>query len=181
MTCFAIQECIYTFSVVVIMSVHACHELLIHWTNDLFYYTGLHLLLINKLNHYSSKQDLSSKPALFSSSSNRCQAISESYLDHSDAEGIFLIILAIVGLIAVVVVSIAMGILRNFAIQIKVSGKELMLIGITLFLFLSVLKPSILVCFFQRGYVFHCIKVVYTVKPFYQGHPEISTLTNCAL
>ena len=34
-------------------------------------------------------------------------SISESYLAHSDAEGIFLIILAIVGLIAVVLVSIA--------------------------------------------------------------------------
>ena len=32
-------------------------------TNDLFYYTELHPLLISKLNHYNSKQDLSSKPA----------------------------------------------------------------------------------------------------------------------
>ena len=58
MRLFTLQEYIYTYSVVVI-----CQELLIHWTNDLFYYTGLHLLLINKINHHNSKQDLSSKPA----------------------------------------------------------------------------------------------------------------------
>ena len=63
MTCFAIQEYIYTFSVVVIMSVHVVSgclylELLIHWSNDLFCYTGVHLYIFCCCNNVSSCQEL---------------------------------------------------------------------------------------------------------------------------
>ena len=100
--------------------------------------------------------------------SNHCQAISKSYLDHSDTEGILLIILAIVGLIAVIVVAIAMGILRKFP-SIRFSGKEIMfllLIGITLCFLLSVffiLEPSILVCSFQRLTTWLCFSLIFSV------------------
>ena len=50
--CFGIL--VYTYS----NNVSSCQELLIHWANDLFYYTGLHLLLINKLNHHNSVEYL---------------------------------------------------------------------------------------------------------------------------
>ena len=58
MRLFTTQEYNYTYSVVLIMS-----GIVNTWNNDLFYYTGLHLLLINKLNHYNSKQNLNSIPA----------------------------------------------------------------------------------------------------------------------
>ena len=97
--------------------------------------------------------------------SSRCQAIRESYLDHSDAWGIFLIILALGGLIAVILVIVALGIFWNTPI-IKSSGREqmiLLLIGITLCFLLSVffiVKPSIPICFFQRVSTWFCFSLI---------------------
>ncbi len=97
--------------------------------------------------------------------SNTCVSIAESYLDPSDAWGIFLIILALIGLIIVSFVGVAMGIFWNTPI-VKASGREqmiLLLVGITLS-FLStvffVIKPSIPLCVFQRICVWLCFSLI---------------------
>ena len=51
--CFTSYTGVHLYILCCCNNVSSCQELLIHWINDLFYYTGLHLLLINKLNHYN--------------------------------------------------------------------------------------------------------------------------------
>ena len=97
--------------------------------------------------------------------SNSCQAINEAYLDPTDAWGIVLILVAIIGLIAVVVVSIALIVFWNTAI-IKSSGREqmvLLLIGIALCFLVTVffiVEPSIGVCLFQRFGTWLCFSLI---------------------
>ena len=84
-----------------------------------------------------------------------CIDIDESYLKPSDPWGIVLIILAIIGLIAVVFVTSVFIWFWNTPI-VKSSGREqmmLVLIGITLCFILTVfylLKPSAVICAFRR-------------------------------
>ena len=84
-----------------------------------------------------------------------CIDVDESYLKPSDAWGIVLIILAIIGLIAVVFVTSVFIWFWNTPI-VKSSGREqmvLVLIGITLCFILTVfylLKPSAVSCAFRR-------------------------------
>ena len=84
-----------------------------------------------------------------------CIDIDESYLKPSDAWGIVLIILAIIGLIAVVFVTSAFIWFWNTPI-VKSSGREqmiLLLIGLTLCFFITIfflLKPSPASCGLQR-------------------------------
>ena len=89
------------------------------------------------------------------SGSTHCIDINASYLKPSDPWGIVLILLAIIGLIAVVFVTCVFIWFWNTPI-VKSSGREqmiLMLIGLTLCLFsalLYLLKPSPAICGFQR-------------------------------
>ena len=97
--------------------------------------------------------------------SDSCQTIKESYLDPSDAWGIVLIIVAVIGLTAVVLVCIAMGFFWNTPI-IKSSGREqmvLLLIGITLcFLIIPffIITPSLTICLFQRAGTWLCFSLI---------------------
>lgn len=97
--------------------------------------------------------------------STSCVALEESYLRYSDAWSIVLMIMAIIGLISVVFVSVALGLYWNTPI-IKSSGREqmiLLLVGIALtFLttFFFVSKPSTFVCFFQRASLWFCISFI---------------------
>ena len=99
------------------------------------------------------------------SGSNACKHIREAYLDPSDAWGIVLIIVAILGLITVVLVCIAMGIFWSTPI-IKSSGREqmiLLLTGTTLCFLLTIffiLKPSIPICLFQRVGTWFCLSLI---------------------
>ena len=97
--------------------------------------------------------------------SSYCQPITQSYLEPSDAWGVVLILLAVLGIACVVFISISMGIFWNTPI-IKASGREqmiLLLIGIAL-CFLSsvffVIKPSVPVCLFQRISLWVCFSII---------------------
>ncbi|XP_011403383.1 PREDICTED: metabotropic glutamate receptor 2-like [Amphimedon queenslandica] len=97
--------------------------------------------------------------------STSCVALEESYLRYRDAWSIVLMIMAIIGLISVVFVSVALGLYWNTPI-VKSSGREqmiLLLVGIALtFLttFFFVSKPSTFVCFFQRSSLWFCISFI---------------------
>lgn len=87
--------------------------------------------------------------------SDSCLPIPQSYLDPSDAWGVFLLALAFTGLITVLLVIVALIRFWNTPI-VKASGREqmvLLLIGIAL-CFIStsffVVKPSIPICLLQR-------------------------------
>ena len=97
--------------------------------------------------------------------SSYCQPITQSYLEPSDAWGVVLILLAVLGIACVVFISISMGIFWNTPI-IKASGREqmiLLLIGIAL-CFLSsvffVIKPSVPICLFQRISLWVCFSII---------------------
>ena len=87
--------------------------------------------------------------------SDSCIPITESYLDPSDAWGIFLIILALIGLLCVTFFCVALGIFWNKPI-VKASGREqmiLLLVGIALSFastIFFIIKPSIPLCLLQR-------------------------------
>ena len=97
--------------------------------------------------------------------STSCIALEESYLRYGDPWSIVLMIMAIIGLISVVFVSVALGLYWNTPI-VKSSGREqmtLLLVGIALtFLttFFFVSKPSTFVCFFQRASLWFCISFI---------------------
>ena len=97
--------------------------------------------------------------------SHFCREIEETYLKPNDIVGIFLIIVAAVGLICVASVSIALAIYWNNPI-IKSSGREqmtLLLVGITLCFLVTIffiLKPSIAVCLFRRIGVWFCFYLI---------------------
>ena len=97
--------------------------------------------------------------------SNGCIDIEESYLKPSDGWSIVLILLAIIGLLAVVFVSGVFIYFWNTPI-VKSSGREqmaLLLIGITLCFLITVvfiLKPSVVVCTLQRISAFFCSSLV---------------------
>ena len=99
------------------------------------------------------------------SGSDLCQRIKETYLNPSDGFGILLIIIAIIGLISIILVSIALGIFWNAPI-IKSSGREqmiLLLVGISicfLVTFFFVAKPSVSVCLFQRVFTWFCFSLI---------------------
>ena len=97
--------------------------------------------------------------------SSYCQSIEESYLEPGDPWGIFLIILATLGMISVVFFSISLAVFWNKPI-IKASGREQMiflLIGSSLS-FLSttffLIKPSIAVCTLQRISTWLCFSII---------------------
>ncbi len=94
-----------------------------------------------------------------------CNDIQQLYLDPSDSWGISLIILCSIGIISVVLVTIAMIIFWNKPV-IKSSGREqmmLLLAGAT-WCFLStiffILRPSITVCLLQRMSTWLCFSVI---------------------
>ena len=97
--------------------------------------------------------------------SNGCVDIEESYLKPSDAWSIVLILLAIIGLLAVIFVSVVFIYFWNTPI-VKSSGREqmvLLLTGITLCFLITVifiLKPSVAVCTLQRISAFFCSSLV---------------------
>ena len=97
--------------------------------------------------------------------SDSCISITESYLDPSDAWGIFLILLALIGLIAVTFIAVALGIFWNTPI-VKASGREqmiLLLVGIALSFastMFFVIKPSIGLCVFQRICTWLCFSLI---------------------
>ena len=97
--------------------------------------------------------------------SDSCQDIEESYLDPSDVWAIFLIVLAFIGIVAVVLVCIAMGVFWNTPI-IKSSGREqmlLLLVGIALCFVLTLVflfKPSAIVCSLQRMGTWFCFSLI---------------------
>ena len=97
--------------------------------------------------------------------STKCVPISEDYLSYSNPWAIVLIIMALLGLAAVVFVYVVMLFRWNTPI-IKSSGREQMtvlLVGITLcflWTFLFVAKPSIAICFFQRLGLWLCFSFI---------------------
>ena len=97
--------------------------------------------------------------------SETCQSIDEEFLDPSDVWAIVLIVIACFGFIAVVLVSIALGIFWNTPI-VKSSGREqmvLLLSGILLCFILTfffVVKPSIPICLFQRVSTWLCFSLI---------------------
>ena len=97
--------------------------------------------------------------------SNGCVDIEESYLKPSDGWSIVLILLAIIGLLAVIIVSGVFIYFWNTPI-VKSSGREqmiLLLTGITLCFLITVifiLKPSVVVCTLQRISAFFCSSLV---------------------
>ena len=123
--------------------------------------------------------------------SNGCVDIEESYLKPSDGWSIVLILLAIIGLLAVVIVSGVFIYFWNTPI-VKSSGREqmvLLLTGITLCFLITVvfiLKPSVAVCTLQRISAFFCsslvisslfIKLVRITRIFL--HKNIATRPKC--
>ena len=123
--------------------------------------------------------------------SNGCVDIEESYLKPSDAWSIVLILLAIIGLLAVVFVSGVFIYFWNTPI-VKSSGREqmvLLLSGITLCFLITVVfipKPSVVVCTLQRIGAWFCfsliisalfIKLVRITRIFL--NQEISTRPKC--
>ena len=97
--------------------------------------------------------------------STSCVPVSEEYLEYSSPWSIILLLLAVIGLLSVVFVSIVMLKYWNTPI-IKSSGREqmiMLLIGITLcflWTFLFVSKPSIGICFFQRLGLWLCFSLI---------------------
>ena len=97
--------------------------------------------------------------------SNGCVDIEESYLKPSDGWSIVLILLAIIGLLAVVFVSGVFIYFWNTPI-VKSSGREqmiLLLSGITLCFLITVvfiMKPSVAVCTLQRIGVWFCFSLI---------------------
>ena len=97
--------------------------------------------------------------------SSYCQPIRKSYLSVGEWLGIFLVILAFFGLVCVVIVCIAMGMLWKNP-MIKSSGREQMLVllcGVTMCFLLTVvflLEPSPAVCFFQRAGTWFCFSLM---------------------
>ena len=97
--------------------------------------------------------------------SNGCEDIEESYLKPSDGWSIVLILLAIIGLLAVVFVSGVFIYFWNTPI-VKSSGREQMVIlltGITLCFLITVvfiLKPSLAVCTLQRIGAWFCFSLI---------------------
>ena len=97
--------------------------------------------------------------------SNGCVDIEESYLKPSDGWSIALILLAIIGLLAVVFVSGVFIYFWNTPI-VKSSGREqmvLLLSGITLCFLITVvfiLKPSVAVCTLQRIGAWFCFTLI---------------------
>ena len=123
--------------------------------------------------------------------STRCVDIKESYLKPSDAWSIVLLLLAIIGLLAVVFVSGVFIYFWNTPI-VKSSGREqmvLLLTGITLCFLITVVfipKPSVAVCTLQRISTFFCsslvisslfIKLVRITRIFL--HKNIATRPKC--
>ena len=97
--------------------------------------------------------------------SNGCVDIEESYLKPSDGWSIVLILLAIIGLLAVVFVSGVFIYFWNTPI-VKSSGREqmvLLLTGITLCFLITVVfipKPSVAVCTLQRIGAWFCFSLI---------------------
>ena len=97
--------------------------------------------------------------------STSCVNIKESYLKPSDAWSIVLILLAIIGLIAVILVSGVFIYFWNTPI-VKSSGREqmvLLLSGITLCFLITVVfipKPSVSVCTLQRIGAWFCFSLI---------------------
>ena len=97
--------------------------------------------------------------------SNGCVDIEESYLKPSDGWSIVLILLAIIGLLAVVFVSGVFIYFWNTPI-VKSSGREqvvLLLTGLTLCFLITVvfiLKPSVAVCTLQRIGAWFCFSLI---------------------
>ena len=97
--------------------------------------------------------------------SNGCVDIGESYLKPSDGWSIVLILLAIIGLLAVVFVSGVFMYFWNTPI-VKSSGREqmvLLLSGITLCFLITVVfipKPSVAVCTLQRIGAWFCFSLI---------------------
>ena len=97
--------------------------------------------------------------------SNGCVDIEESYLKPSDSWSIVLILLAIIGLLAVVFVSGVFIYFWNTPI-VKSSGREqmvLLLIAITLCFLITIVfipKPSVAVCTFQRIGAWFCFSLI---------------------
>ena len=97
--------------------------------------------------------------------SNGCVNMEESYLKPSDAWSIVLILLAIIGLLAVIFVSVVFIYFWNTPI-VKSSGREqmvLLLSGITLCFLITVVfipKPSVSVCTLQRIGAWFCFSLI---------------------
>ena len=97
--------------------------------------------------------------------SSYCEPIRKSYLSVGKWFGILLVILAFFGLICVVIVCIAMGILWKNP-MIKSSGREQMVVllcGVTMCFLITVfflVEPSPAVCFFQRAGTWFCFSLM---------------------
>lgn len=97
--------------------------------------------------------------------SNSCQTIEESFLNVSDNFGIFLTVLASIGLILVATTALLMAILWNTPV-IKSSGREQMILLLSgvMVCFLQtaffLMKPMYAVCFFQRAGTWFCFSII---------------------
>ena len=98
--------------------------------------------------------------------STGCVDIAESFLEYSNPWAITLILLALIGILVIVFVSIVFGIFWNTPI-VKSSGREqmiLLLVGVTMcfvWTFFFVSKPSVAICFFQSVGLWLCFSLIF--------------------